>query len=180
MVTAAREWRAHVDPDPIRLELLRVAHWTAARWGLHGDLPHPRTGRPVPAGHAVDALLTPLTPALTETGDLVAVRTLLDDLRGRGTGAGWQRSHLDPETGRAAFIRAAVDVTRQPIRVDWDGRRRARGRGTGSTARRASMRSGISGDTRARPSTGRQGRGGWWVSSRSGPAVGVVGFGFGG
>ena len=34
-----------VDPDPLRSDLLRAAHWRAARYGLAGSLVHPLTGQ---------------------------------------------------------------------------------------------------------------------------------------
>ncbi len=113
--TAAREWRAGVDPDPVRLELLRVAYWTAARWGLDGDLLDPRSGRPVPARDAVATLLDHLTDALTETGDLPLVRALLDQLLTDGTNAHWQRTHVDRGADWADLVHAAVELTREPI-----------------------------------------------------------------
>nr|WP_211210847.1 glutamate-cysteine ligase family protein [Sporichthya polymorpha] len=115
--TAAREWRAGVDPDPMRLELLRVAYWTAARWGLDGDLLDPRSGRPVPARDAVATLLDHLTDALTETGDLPLVRALLDQLLTDGTNARWQRTHVEQGADWADLVHAAVELTRKPIRL---------------------------------------------------------------
>ena len=37
------------DADPVRSDLLRAAHWRAARYGLSGSLVHPRTWALVPA-----------------------------------------------------------------------------------------------------------------------------------
>jgi carboxylate-amine ligase len=117
VLTAAREWRDGVDPDPVRLELLRVAHWTAARWGLDGDLLDPQSWRPVPAARALDRLFTHVTKALTETGDLALVRQLLEDLRTRGTGARWQREHMDTSGDWSGLVRSAVALTQEPIRL---------------------------------------------------------------
>lgn len=46
--TAARAWRADQPPTPVRVELLRLAGWQAARSGLDGSLLDP-TGQPAPA-----------------------------------------------------------------------------------------------------------------------------------
>lgn len=59
---------------PPRVELARAARWRAARSGLAGSLVDPRTGRPVPAGEALDGLLARLAPALEAVGDLDLAR----------------------------------------------------------------------------------------------------------
>ncbi len=115
--TAAGEWRAGIDPDPVRLELLRIAHWTAARWGLDGDLLDRRSWRPVPARRVVDLLLAHVAGALTETGDLPVVRRLCDAVLTRGTGARWQREHRGASGDWPDLIRDAIALTRQPIRL---------------------------------------------------------------
>ncbi|MBA3745046.1 glutamate--cysteine ligase [Sporichthya sp.] len=117
VLTAAREWRDGVGPDPVRLEMLRVAHWTAARWGLDGDLLDPQSWRPVPARRAADLLLSHLTDALNETEDLPLVRALLDTVLTRGTGARWQREQLEAGSGWADLVRAAAAMTAKPIRL---------------------------------------------------------------
>ena len=115
VATAAREWRAGIEPDPVRLELLRVAHWTAARWGLEANLLDPRAWRPAPARAVVEQLLAHVTDALSETGDLALVRELLDAVLTRGTGSTWQRAQRDGERAWADLVRAAVDLTQEPI-----------------------------------------------------------------
>jgi carboxylate-amine ligase len=117
VLTAAQEWRDGVDPDPVRLELLRIAHWTAARWGLDRDLLHPRSWRPVPARDAVDLLVGHIDGALGETGDLSLVHELVDGLLTRGTGAQWQRAHRDAGGSWADLVRAAIALTAQPARL---------------------------------------------------------------
>jgi glutamate---cysteine ligase / carboxylate-amine ligase len=115
VATAAREWQDGLGPDPVRLDLLRVAHWTAARWGLERDLLDPRSWKPAPARQVVDELVDHVAPALADTGDHELVRKLLDSVLTRGTGARWQRAHLGPEENWADLVRAAVTVTAEPI-----------------------------------------------------------------
>ncbi len=115
VLTAAREWRDGVQADPVRLELLRVAHWTAARWGLDSNLLHPRTWRPAPARAVVELLLDHITSALTETGDLPLVRAQLDTVLARGTGAEWQRAQRAASGDWAELVRAAVALTQEPV-----------------------------------------------------------------
>jgi glutamate---cysteine ligase / carboxylate-amine ligase len=109
--TAARAWRAGEPPPAIRTELLRLASWRASRSGLDGDLVHPVTARPVPAGVVIDALLEHLSPALADTGDLAPATESLGRLLGRGNGAALQR-RVHAETGDLAeVVRAAVSAT---------------------------------------------------------------------
>lgn len=115
VTTAARGWRDGDAPDPVRLDLLHVAHWTAARWGLGRDLLDPRSWRPAPARQVVDHLLDHVIDALTETGDLPLVRGLLEAVLTRGTGADWQRETWDATRSWAQVVGAAVSLTREPI-----------------------------------------------------------------
>jgi glutamate---cysteine ligase / carboxylate-amine ligase len=103
--TAVREWRAAVPPDPVRLELLRLATWRAARSGVDGALLDPTSWRPAPAADVVDRLVAHVTPALDDAGDLATVRTLLPAVLGRGTGARAQRSAADPRAAVALAVR---------------------------------------------------------------------------
>jgi len=89
--TAAREWRAGRPPLQTRVELLRLASWRAARYGLVGELVHPCTGSPAPARAVVADLVEYVRPALADAGDLPVVRDLLAALLGRGSGACAQR-----------------------------------------------------------------------------------------
>jgi YbdK family carboxylate-amine ligase len=90
--TEAAAWRAGTPPDPVRLELLRLACWRASRFGLRGALLDPVTWRPEPAEAAVRALLDHAAEALAAYGDLDAVECLVRQLLARGNGAGMQRS----------------------------------------------------------------------------------------
>ncbi len=91
VTTAAQDWqRGHPAPQ-VRVEMLRAAHWRAARWGVGGDLVDPVAGGAVPAREILDDLLAYLRPALEEAGDEARVRDLLDQLLDRGTGADLQR-----------------------------------------------------------------------------------------
>ncbi|MGY1662379.1 glutamate--cysteine ligase [Geodermatophilus sp. SYSU D00705] len=109
--TAAREWRAGVPAAAVRSEVVRVAAWRAGRSGLTGDLVHPGTGRPAPAGEVLAALLDHVRPALADAGDERRITDGVAALLDRGTGADFQR-RVHAETGElAAVVRAAVEVT---------------------------------------------------------------------
>ena len=109
--TAAGQWRAGVPAPAVRSEVVRMAAWRASRSGLTGDLVHPATGRPAPAGEVATALLEHVRPALATTGDEQRVADGVAAVLDRGTGADLQR-RVFAETGDlTAVVRAAVEVT---------------------------------------------------------------------
>lgn len=70
-----------------------AALWHAARFGLTGQLVN-EEGRLVPAGHAVDSMLTHAAPLLKEFGDLETVVGAVALMARRGNGASAQREAL--------------------------------------------------------------------------------------
>jgi len=113
--TAAAAWRRGEEPDPVRVEMLRAVHWTAARNGNSSTLIDPRTWRPAPADTVVDALLEHVDDALHAAGDDTVVRALLDAVRERGTGATWQRRHREDTEDWAGLVRDAIVTTESPL-----------------------------------------------------------------
>lgn len=99
-----------VEPQP-RAELVRLAGWRAARSGMSGALVDPWTGRPEPAVRVVDALMTHVTPALQEAGDLPWVREHLAALLDRGNGADQQRRWHRDGADAGELVRRAVRAT---------------------------------------------------------------------
>jgi carboxylate-amine ligase len=85
--TAARDERA----PRARGDLLRVAAWRAARFGVGADLVHPQRFELVPPREAFDATVDFARDALTEAGDLDRVVDSFERLLARGTGATRQR-----------------------------------------------------------------------------------------
>ena len=90
----------------MRPELLRAAHWRAARYGIEGELIDVEAGRAVPACEMVEQLLGLVRPALEEAGEWEEVSRILRETMQRGTGAVRQR---------AAYARAG----RMEDVVDW-------------------------------------------------------------
>jgi carboxylate-amine ligase len=86
-----------------RLELVRAAHWRAARWGMTDRLVDPRSsdGRLIKAWDAVSVLLDFVRPALDEVGDTTTVENGLELIRERGTGAQRQRDAAGDDPTRA-------------------------------------------------------------------------------
>ncbi|MDQ6874926.1 MAG: glutamate--cysteine ligase [Actinomycetota bacterium] len=87
---AAEQAGRRCDDTPA--ELLRAAHWRAARYGLDGDLVDPLTGRPAPARDVVQGLVEHVRPALEEDGDAEFVDAALAGVLGRGSGVTRQRA----------------------------------------------------------------------------------------
>lgn len=85
-VGAGRTWRS---------DLLRAAHWRAARDGLAGGLLHPVSGALVNASEAVLALVDRVAPALDEAGDRERVDAAVLRLASAGTGARRQRQAFE-------------------------------------------------------------------------------------
>lgn len=109
--TAARAW---ADGDPVRdvpVALLRMASWRASRSGLEGDLLDPYSARPRPAADVVEALFDHVAPAARDLGDEDALRSGLNHLRERGTGARWQRAAYQRSGSLQEMILRAADRT---------------------------------------------------------------------
>jgi carboxylate-amine ligase len=112
LVRTAAEAAQEERPFPRwRPEVVRGAHWRAARWGLAADLVSPVTGRPAPAGEVVDALLDHVRPALEASGDLDEVTALVDRVRTDGTGADRQRAAYARRWSFDDVIAMAVEAT---------------------------------------------------------------------
>ena len=78
--------------DAVRPELLRAAHWRAARYGLEGELIDLTAGRAVPAADLVQSLLAFVRPALEDAGDWAEVSALTTETLRGGNGAMRQRA----------------------------------------------------------------------------------------
>ncbi len=106
------------DPYAVaRPELLRAAHWRAARHGLEADLIDPDGQRSVPAPEAVERLLAFVRPALEAEGDWAEVSALVHATLQRGNGAARQRA-VYRRTGRLEdVVDAIVAETEQGLAV---------------------------------------------------------------
>jgi len=82
-----------------RPELLRAAHWRAARYGLEAELIDVRSLRAVPAHELIEDLLSFVRPALETDAAWEEVSTLVRETMRRGTGAQRQRQEYQ-RTGR--------------------------------------------------------------------------------
>ncbi|MBE3559228.1 MAG: carboxylate-amine ligase [Ktedonobacteraceae bacterium] len=90
---------------PLRQELVRAAHWQAARYGLDARLVDPRSGQIMPARQLLEQFLQLVQPALQSQGDWEEVSQSVETIVQRGTGAARQRE-VYSRTGR---LQAVVD-----------------------------------------------------------------------
>jgi carboxylate-amine ligase len=95
-----------LEPAP---ELIKVAMWQAARYGLSGDLIDP-CGKRLRAGDAVGRLMEHVAPALKTSGDGREVTSLVHRLLQQGTGADRQRGAL-AEGGVSALLGMMIDTS---------------------------------------------------------------------
>ncbi len=109
LVTTAAGTRP--DGPPPTYPQHRAATWRAARSGLDDGLVHPVGWHEVPAGEAVEALLTHVRPALEERGEWAAARSLTTALLARGTSARRQRAALTAGRDLKAVVAAVVAET---------------------------------------------------------------------
>ncbi|MFD9356863.1 glutamate--cysteine ligase [Streptomyces sp. NPDC060031] len=90
VATAIADEKAGVPPAAPVPELVRAGTWHAARHGLNGTLVDP-LGLPRSSGDVLCALLSHITPALEDAGDLREVSALAHRLLQEGTPADRQR-----------------------------------------------------------------------------------------
>ena len=110
--TAVASWRAGEPPPPVRVELLRVASWRAARSGIGGQLLRPwLDGTPAPAGEVLRSLIEHVRPALARNGDVELVERLVERLLVQGSGATQQRACHAATQDLAEVVRDAVRAT---------------------------------------------------------------------
>jgi carboxylate-amine ligase len=77
-----------------RSDLLRAAHWRAARDGIGHDLVHPVSGAPAPAREVAEASIEACRGSL-DKADRAALTDRLERMIARGTGASRQRSVVE-------------------------------------------------------------------------------------
>jgi carboxylate-amine ligase len=111
VLTGVRAALAGTPAPQVRHEVVRAAHWRAARSGLSGELVDPRTWRPAPAAEVVGGLLEHVRPALEVTGDEAEIRELAAAVVGRGNGADRQRAAYARRGELKDVLAAVVEAT---------------------------------------------------------------------
>ncbi len=104
---------AHADRpvDAWRADLLNVAAWRAARYGIASDLVHPGTRELAPAREVLTALLEHVGDELDATGERRFVEDGFDRLLARGNGAVRQRRTFEERHDLAAVVDDLADAT---------------------------------------------------------------------
>ena len=110
----AHRARAGDPPETWRVDELRAAAWTAARFGLAGTLLSPTSRELVPAAAVVQQLLELVATPLELAGDTERVRRGLAALATRGTGADRQRAAWSAGGDLAAVL---ADIRERTLRV---------------------------------------------------------------
>lgn len=108
--TALAELAAGRQAVPVNPQLAAAAVWSAARYGLRGEGVDLRAERSVPARQLLAELLTLVSPALEELGDLVLTRDAVAAALAHGTGADHQR-----EAARSGPLAVVRMLTRRTL-----------------------------------------------------------------
>lgn len=111
---AARAWDAGTPFEPWRSELLRAAHWRAARYGLGGTLIHPVERHPVRAADVLHDTVALLGEVLTEHGDAGLVARGIERVL-QGQGSSRQRTAYE----RTGSVEGVVDDLVRRTELTW-------------------------------------------------------------
>lgn len=82
---------SHTPYTTARSEVLRAAHWCAARWGLDSELVDIATERSIPARQLIDQFLDFVRPVLEEIGEWDEIYSIAQKTMQRGISAARQR-----------------------------------------------------------------------------------------
>ena len=111
LARALVEAAADKEPDPWRADLLRVAAWRAARYGIGGDLVHPVRRELAPPREVFGALLEYAGPALRRDGRAPLRRGRVRAAAGPGNGAVRQRRTFEETHDLVAVVDDLADAT---------------------------------------------------------------------
>ncbi|WP_336661065.1 carboxylate-amine ligase [Leucobacter sp. MMO-161] len=110
--TAAREWRGGIEPVSAESAVLRLAMWSASRFGIGGTgLVDPIAGAPRSPRAAVSELLSHVAAALDHAGDRARVERGVTRMLAEGTGADRQLRVLSEGGSLRAVVMDAVEFT---------------------------------------------------------------------
>lgn len=101
-----------VPERDIRDEVLRLATWRAARFGLDGELLDPQALGAVTTDRAVRKLLAHVRPALEDAGDWLFASTTVDRLLAVGNSSRRQRQVMDDTGDLREVVRMLARATR--------------------------------------------------------------------
>ena len=110
--TGYREVMDDVPLSEIRPEILQVAQWYAARYGLTGNLIDVESKIPVSAAELINNFLNYLRPALEKFGDWQTISTSVQKILDRGNGAQRQLAVYQKNQSLEAVIDYIVEQTK--------------------------------------------------------------------
>jgi glutamate---cysteine ligase / carboxylate-amine ligase len=113
---AAEDWRDGVPVPQWRTDVLRAAHWLAARDGLTHHLLDATDRRTKPARDVLDALIGRVRPWLDASDDTAAVHSALERLLAGGAGATRQRAVHESSGSLEAVVADLADRTEASAR----------------------------------------------------------------
>ena len=108
--TQIKEGNAFVPP---RHELLQIAQWQAARYGLKGSLVDVTHKRSVPASELVEEFLNTVRPALEALGDWETVSSLVQHTLEHGNGADRQYDVYQRTDSHSEVVDYLIEQTAQ-------------------------------------------------------------------
>ena len=111
LARALVETHAGEAAQPWRTDLLDVAAWRAARYGIAGDLVHPGTRELAPPREVLRSLLEHVGPAVDDTGERRFVEDGFERLLARGNGAVRQRRTFEETGDLVAVVDDLADAT---------------------------------------------------------------------
>lgn len=103
--------RRNIPVPDVRAELLRVANWRAARYGLEEELVDVLAERTLPAHDLIESFLTFLRPALEAEGDWERISNLVARTLSSGNGAMRQRALFQQTGSMQDVVQYIIDET---------------------------------------------------------------------
>ena len=104
------------QPYPqVKSELLKAAHWTAARYGLSADLIDLETGKAISAEANINQFVAYLQPALVAEGDWAEVNSMVQKVLTNGNGATRQRRWYEETNSWQSVVDRLIDQTAMHI-----------------------------------------------------------------
>jgi carboxylate-amine ligase len=101
----------NISVPNVRAELLRVANWRAARYGLEDELVDVLAERTMPARALIERFLVFLRPALESEGDWERISSLVTRTLNHGNGAMRQRALFQQTRSIANVVQYIIDET---------------------------------------------------------------------
>lgn len=117
--TCYNEIKQGVAFVPPRYQLLQIARWQAARYGLSGNLIEVGKSRSVRSVELTTSFLNYLRPALEQLGDWLTVSSLVQRTLEQGNGARRQYKVYQQANNFAAVVDYLIGQTAQGVEIEF-------------------------------------------------------------